>query len=116
MSAADSNATTWSDEAIAAGITRILNVGVIISVLLVLFGGVIFLFHHGLETFSDGIIPNENLALSDPRVVICGVLAGKGRAIIQLGLIVLIATPIARVAFSVFAFAKQKDRAYTIIT
>ena len=35
---------------------------------------------------------------------------------IQLGLLVLIATPIARVAFSLVAFALQRDRIYVIVT
>ncbi len=34
------------------------------------------------------------------------------RSVIQLGLLLLIATPIARVAFSVVAFAVQRDRVY----
>jgi uncharacterized membrane protein len=35
---------------------------------------------------------------------------------IQFGLLLLIATPIARVAFSIFAFTLQRDRIYVIIT
>lgn len=38
------------------------------------------------------------------------IFAGRGRGLIQLGLLILIATPVARVVFSVFAFAQQKDR------
>jgi uncharacterized membrane protein len=34
----------------------------------------------------------------------------------QLGLLLLIATPVARVAFSVFAFALQRDRLYVVVT
>ena len=42
--------------------------------------------------------------------IVQDVLALQGRGIIQLGLLLLIATPIARVAFSVAAFAFQRDR------
>jgi uncharacterized membrane protein len=38
------------------------------------------------------------------------------RAIIQFGLLVLIATPIARVAFSLVGFAMEGDRKYMVIT
>ena len=38
------------------------------------------------------------------------------RCVIQLGLLLLIATPVARVAFSVFAFAKQRDWTFVVIT
>jgi uncharacterized membrane protein len=43
-------------------------------------------------------------------------LAMRGRGIIQLGLLLLIATPVARVAISVVAFAVQRDRLYVAIT
>jgi uncharacterized membrane protein len=43
-------------------------------------------------------------------------LAGQGRGIIQLGLLFLIATPVARVVFSIFAFSVQRDRLYVVVT
>jgi uncharacterized membrane protein len=43
-------------------------------------------------------------------------LAFRGGGLIQLGLLLLIATPIARVAFSVAAFALQRDRLYLVVT
>jgi uncharacterized membrane protein len=43
-------------------------------------------------------------------------LAFQGRGLIQLGLLLLIATPIARVAFSVAAFAVQGDWLYVVVT
>jgi uncharacterized membrane protein len=36
--------------------------------------------------------------------------------VIQLGLLLLLATPVARVAFSVLAFACQRDKVYVIVT
>lgn len=41
---------------------------------------------------------------------------GEGRALMQLGIMILVATPVARVAFSVGAFARSRDRAYVAIT
>ena len=38
------------------------------------------------------------------------------RGIIQLGILLLIATPIARVAFAVFAFAAERDKMYVVFT
>jgi uncharacterized membrane protein len=35
--------------------------------------------------------------------------------LIQLGLLLLIATPVARVAFSVAVFAMQRDRLYVVV-
>ena len=44
------------------------------------------------------------------------VLKLRGRGIIQLGLLLLIATPVARVALSIFGFAKERDRMYVVFT
>ncbi len=41
---------------------------------------------------------------------------GLGRGLIQLGVLLLIATPVARVAFSVYVFARQRDRLYIGVT
>ncbi len=40
----------------------------------------------------------------------------NGRGIIQLGLLFLIATPVARVIFSIFGFAEEHDRMYVVFT
>ena len=41
---------------------------------------------------------------------------GSGRTIIVAGLLVLIATPVARVVFSIFIFIRERDRLYVAIT
>ena len=43
-------------------------------------------------------------------------LRGEGRPLIQIGLLVLIATPIARIVFSIFGYLLEKDYLYTVIT
>ena len=40
----------------------------------------------------------------------------SGRGIIQLGLLFLIATPVARVIFSIWGFAAERDRMYVVFT
>jgi len=48
--------------------------------------------------------------------VIAGALSFKGAGFIQLGLLLLILTPIARVIFSIAGFAKEKDFLYVAVT
>ena len=48
--------------------------------------------------------------------IIRGTFAGRAPAIVQLGLLLLIATPVARVALSLVAFVLQRDRVYVIVT
>ena len=43
-------------------------------------------------------------------------LGGNGRAIITAGLLVLIATPVVRVAFSIYIFVRARDKTYAAIT
>jgi len=40
----------------------------------------------------------------------------EAAGVIQLGLLLLIATPVVRVAFSIFGFAKERDNAYAVFT
>jgi uncharacterized membrane protein len=44
------------------------------------------------------------------------VLRGEGRPLIQLGLLILVATPIARILFSIFGYLVEKDYLYVVIT
>ena len=66
--------------------------------------------------------PNYRSFHGEPRDLrsvggICkGVLSHDPRSVIQFGLLLLIATPIARVAFSVVAFAVERDRLYLALT
>jgi hypothetical protein len=48
--------------------------------------------------------------------VASGVLHLQGQAIVALGLVLLVATPVLRVAVSILAFAYQRDRAFILIT
>ncbi|HEY9597209.1 MAG TPA: DUF1634 domain-containing protein, partial [Cyanophyceae cyanobacterium] len=55
-------------------------------------------------------------AFRTPEGVATAVLAGRRRGIIQFGLLLLIATPVARVVFSLLAFARQRDFTYIVVT
>jgi uncharacterized membrane protein len=97
-------------------IGTMLRVGVISAALVVAAGGVLYLWRHGQELpdySSYHGVPND---LKHPGTILGGVMGGRGRAIIQLGLLLLISTPVFRVAFSVWAFERQRDWAYVWIT
>jgi uncharacterized membrane protein len=95
----------------------LLLLGVVASAAVLLIGGAVFLARHGGEPVPDRskFVP-QPAEYSRPLEIVRAALAGQGRAIIQLGIVLLIATPIARVAYSVVAFARRRDRAYTLIT
>ena len=107
---------TWSDERLEQVVGSILRYGVTLAAAVVLFGGCVYLVRHGAETPRYGAFLGEPADLRTFAGIVQDTLAFRGRGIIQLGLLLLIATPMARVAFSLLAFALQRDRVYAIVT
>ena len=97
-------------------IGTLLRVGVILAASVVLAGGIWFLAKHGWSVPDYHSFRGEPADLRRVTGIIGGVFRGRSRCLIQLGLLLLIATPIARVVFSVFAFAIERDRMYVAIT
>jgi uncharacterized membrane protein len=89
---------------------------VLLSTLLVLAGGVVFLLDSGAAAPSYARFAGEPASLSGLGGIIRSALQGDGRGLIQLGLVVLIATPVLRVAGSLAAFILLRDRTYVVLT
>jgi uncharacterized membrane protein len=106
----------WSDERIEAIIGNLLRAGVLISAAIVFSGGLIFLGHNGKSLANYRVFQGEPDSLKSIPGIIRHAIDLQGRGLIQLGLLLLIATPLARVAFSVFGFAAQGDRLYLLFT
>jgi uncharacterized membrane protein len=110
------DATPHSDKQMDLWMAALLRTGVILSAALVLAGGVLYLARH------PGPVPNYHVFQGEPPELraIPGILheavALRGRGLIQLGLLVLIATPVARVAFSVLVFLYERDWTYVVVT
>ena len=108
--------TVWTDRRIELIVGSLLRAGVLLAAAMVILGGVIFLARHGRE------VPHYHVFLGEPGVLrtVPGILREaaslRGREIIQFGLLLLIATPILRVAFSVVGFALERDHLYVAIT
>jgi uncharacterized membrane protein len=106
----------WTDQRIETTLGNLLRAGVLLSALVVLIGGVIYLLRHGRSPVDFGMFRGEPADLRNVRGIIGDTLALRGRGIIQFGLLLLIATPVARVAFSIFGFAEERDRMYVVFT
>lgn len=94
----------------------LLRYGVLTSLFVVLTGAVFYLFQHGNETPNYKQFLGEPKRLSQIREVWNSALLGRGRSIIQLGLFILIATPVTRVVFSIIGYVLERDYLYIIIT
>lgn len=106
----------WSDQKVETIIGRLLATGVYLSAFVVACGAVIYLLHYGPLSMSYREFKGEPEALKSIPGIFHYALQAHGRGIIQLGLLLLIATPVARVAFSIFVFAVQRDRMYVLFT
>ena len=95
---------------------RLLRAGVILAAAFVIAGGVVFLARHPEPVTNYRVFQGEPAELRTIPGIFHEALAPHGRGLIQLGLLILIATPIARVAFSVVAFLYQRDWTYVAVT
>jgi uncharacterized membrane protein len=110
------NEKSWNDQRIEIIIGTLLRVGVMLAAAVVLAGGILYLVRHGHEVVSYTAFHGDPEGLNSMAGVFHGVMALQARAIIQLGLLLLIATPIARVLFAAVAFAMEHDYLYVVIT
>jgi len=107
---------SWTDERSAQIIGTLLRAGVGLSVLIVGIGAILYLIRHGAEWPDYRSFRNEPADLRGIVGIFKGAVSLQARPFIQCGLVLLLLTPVARVAFSVFAFAAQRDWTYVIVT
>jgi len=110
------SAHAWTDRKMEEFVGNLLRTGVLLSAAVVFAGGAIYLARHWSQPAEYHIFRGEPSEYRSLSGIWQQVLALRGRGIIQLGLLLLIATPVARVAFSVWAFAEERDRMYVAFT
>jgi uncharacterized membrane protein len=106
----------WDDQRVEEIIGNLLRYGVLLAAAVVLAGAAIYLARNGAAHPDYRIFKGEPSDLRHVRGILADTRSLRGRGIIQLGLLLLIATPVARVGFSIAAFAMQRDRMYVVIT
>ena len=105
----------WPDQYVDELIGNLLRAGVTLAAAMVFFGGAVYLVRHGLGAPHYQVFVGQPADLRSVSGIVRDALALRGRGLIQLGLLLLIATPVARVAFSAAAFAMQRDRLYVVV-
>ena len=105
-----------TDSKIEEGVSVLLRAGVLVSGIIVLLGGIYFVFRHGGERVDFITFRGETSIDRDVVQIVVGAFRLRARSIIQVGILALIATPILRVAFSLVGFALERDRVYVLIT
>lgn len=109
---------TWqfSDEKLELIMGNLLRIGVMIAALVVFAGGCIYLLHQGDSQADYRNFHGEPASLRTVQGIAEEAAALHSAGIIQLGLLLLIATPVMRVVFAVVGFALERDYLYTIVS
>lgn len=104
------------DERVELALAMLLRAGVIVAAMLVLAGGLLHLIQHGGQHPDYQHFAGEPGELQQPGRILALALRGSPEGLIQLGVLVLLTTPVLRVAFSLIAFARERDRTYVVLT
>ena len=104
------------DDRVEGLIAHLLRADVVIAALVVIGGAVPYLAKHPRAHADYRAFHSQPDNLKSVHGIIGTALSGDPRGIMQLGLLLLIATPIARVMFSAVAFAIDGDRMYVEFT
>lgn len=106
----------WTDHEVEQIVGRLLQLGVLLATVVVLIGGAMLLATHGGDVASFRVFRGESSTLRSVSAAIRGAFSLDPRGMVQLGLVLLIATPVARVALTLGAFLLQRDRLYVLLT
>jgi uncharacterized membrane protein len=106
----------WRDRRIEVILGNLLRTGVLLSAAVVLCGAGIYLARHAHEPANYRVFRGEPSDLRTISGVLHSIVHEGGRSLIQLGLLLLIATPIARVVLSIVGFTLERDRMYVAFT
>lgn len=95
---------------------RLLQVGVLLASFVMLAGGILYL------KAGHGATPSYRTFVSEPQRlrhfggIVHGIAVGDPAAIIQLAVLLLIATPVARVVFALISFSIERDKLYILVS
>lgn len=110
------NVHSFHDTDLQKMIGWILRIGIYTSIGIVIIGGIFFLYRHAQETANYHAFNGVPVFVHNFGDIFSSAFSFKGQAIIQLGIILLVATPVVRVIFAAIGFLLEKDYLYTVIS
>lgn len=105
-----------NDQRLEIMIGQLLRIGVTLAAAVVFAGGVLYLVRsHAHKVNYQVFVAGESSLRSFSGIIhAAGQLNSDG--LIEIGLLLLIATPVARVAMAIVGFALERDRLYTLVS
>ena len=104
------------DQRVERVIGVLLQAGVLASIAVALLGMALYLGQDGKHVADFRVFRGEPFDLRSAAAIVRAAFGGDRAAIIQLGVLILIATPVARVLLSLLAFARERDATYVLVT
>ena len=104
------------DQRLEVIIGNLLRAGVLIAAAVVAGGGVLFLAQHWNWPVAFSHFSVESAELRSVAGIFRLAIHGNSEGIMQLGLLLLIATPVARVVLAVIGFYFEKDWLYVAVS
>jgi uncharacterized membrane protein len=106
----------WTDKQVEEWISVILRTGVLIAAIVGVAGLAATLATQGGQAVHDSVFHGEPADLRSIEGVVFDAWNLNSRGVVQLAIILLLLTPVARVGFSIVAFAAQRDGMYVLVT
>lgn len=106
----------WDDKRVETWVGLMLRTGVMLAAAVVLTGGILYLAQNRAERPNYRQFhgePHRYLALGE---IVHGVAKLDPRSVIMLGLLILVATPVARVGMCIVGFLMESDRMYVVVS
>lgn len=101
---------------IETAVSRILRAGVFAALGAAVVGGVIHFLGHPADRVSFAAFRGVEASLTSPAGILGQAVRGDGLALMQLAVLILIATPIIRVLASLVTFALLRERFFVLVT
>jgi uncharacterized membrane protein len=101
---------------VESALSRLLTAGVLGSAAIAALGAVLYLRTHGHDKVDFSAYEPQPPRLASPLAIATDAVHLDASAVIQLGVLILLLTPVARVVFSLVLFALRRDKMYVLIT
>jgi uncharacterized membrane protein len=104
------------DQQIERAVGLVLRSGVLAAAAIVVVGGAVYLLQYGSDPPEFSVFRAEPITPSSLLTTVRAAASGDGERITQTGVLVLIATPVTRVALSLLGFLRERDYLYVGLT
>ena len=97
-------------------IGNLLRAGVLLAAAIVFSGAVLYLIQHHGDKVAYQTFATESSSLRTLSGIVVSAAHFRSEGLMQFGLLLLIATPVARVALAVVGFALERDKLYVLVS